>query len=79
VSTPYLRILPEDSSLTGHLTGRMAWIMVSTGVLKQIGEDQVAHTRLSRVYVGHHPSGVLFQIMLVSLASRLTSFMGKAT
>ncbi len=42
---------------------RIAWMMVSTGILKQIGDDQVAHTRLSKVYVGGHPSGVFFQMM----------------
>jgi hypothetical protein len=41
----------------------MAWIMVSTGTLKQIGEDQLAHTRLSKVYTNFHPSGMMFQIM----------------
>lgn len=42
---------------------RLAWIMVSTGTLKQVGEDSVAHTRLSKVYAKRHPSGMLFQIM----------------
>lgn len=55
--------LPEASPLTGHLAGRLAWGMVSTGTLRQVGEDEVAHTRLSKVYVNRHASGILFQIM----------------
>jgi len=41
----------------------MAWMMVATGFLNQIGEDQVAHTRLSKLYVYGNPQGVFFQIM----------------
>jgi hypothetical protein len=37
--------------------------MVATGTLQQIGEDRLAHTRLSKVYGGYHPSGIMFQIM----------------
>jgi hypothetical protein len=37
--------------------------MVATGTLSQIGEDLIAHTRLSKVYSGYHPSGIMFQIM----------------
>jgi hypothetical protein len=52
---------PHHHQLTSP--ARMAWIMVSTGVLEQIGEDQIAHTRLSKVYTNYHPSGIMFQVM----------------
>lgn len=41
----------------------MCWILVSTGILKQIGEDHVAHTKFSHIYTGDNPQGAFFQIM----------------
>ncbi|OAP63925.1 hypothetical protein AYL99_03152 [Fonsecaea erecta] len=45
------------------LVTRMAWMMVATGFLHQIGEDRVAHSRLSKLYVSGNAQGVFFQIM----------------
>ena len=41
----------------------MAWMLVATGMLAQIGEDRVAHTRLSKIYVDGNAQGMFFQIM----------------
>lgn len=41
-------------------------MLVSTGVLEQVGEDHVVHTEQSKVYRDFHPSGVMFQMQLVS-------------
>ncbi|KIW62740.1 hypothetical protein, variant [Phialophora macrospora] len=45
------------------LITRMAWMMVATGFLRQIGEDRVAHSRLSELYASGNAQGVFFQIM----------------
>ncbi|OAL18498.1 hypothetical protein AYO20_11745 [Fonsecaea nubica] len=45
------------------LVTRMAWMMVATGFLHQIGENRVAHSRLSKLYVSGNAQGVFFQIM----------------
>ena len=42
---------------------RFLWMLVSTGLLVQEGEDHVAHTRLSKIYVTNNPQGAFFQIM----------------
>jgi hypothetical protein len=42
---------------------RFLWMLVSTGFLKQVGEDHIAHTRLSKIYVDGNPQGAFFQIM----------------
>ncbi|OQV07915.1 hypothetical protein CLAIMM_12269 [Cladophialophora immunda] len=49
--------------MTDRLQARMAWMMVATGFLHQIGEDRVAHSRLSKLYVSGNAQGVFFQIM----------------
>lgn len=38
-------------------------MLVSTGMLKQNGEDRVAHSRFSKIYVTGNPQGAFFQIM----------------
>lgn len=40
-------------------------MLVSTGILKQIGEDRVAHTKFSPVYAHSVPQGIFFKIMCV--------------
>jgi hypothetical protein len=35
------------------------------GFLEQIGEDRIAHSRLSKLYVYGNPQGNFFQIMYV--------------
>lgn len=42
---------------------RLAWMLVATGVLEQVGESSVAHTKFSRIYVGQNAQGQFFQIM----------------
>ncbi|KAK3393405.1 S-adenosyl-L-methionine-dependent methyltransferase [Podospora didyma] len=37
------------------LITRLAWVLVGTGILKQVGADQVAHTAKSPVYIGFNP------------------------
>jgi hypothetical protein len=61
-------LISRSSPSLFHITSakspaRMAWIMVSTGVLEQVGDDHIAHTRLSKVYTNYHPSGLMFQVM----------------
>jgi len=55
--------LADSLGLEETLITRIAWMMVATGFLNQIGEDQVAHSRLSKSYVHGNPQGVFFQIM----------------
>jgi len=38
-------------------------MLVATGMLKQIGEDQVAHSKFSKIYANKNPQGIFFQIM----------------
>lgn len=57
------------------LTGRFASMIVSTGVLRQIGEDHVAHTKLSPIYANNVPQGMFFQIMYVPGACLVTAQM----
>jgi hypothetical protein len=45
------------------LLARVAWMMVATGWLKQIGEDHVAHTENSKVYCNSTPSAAMFQVV----------------
>ncbi|OJD29220.1 o-methyltransferase [Diplodia corticola] len=45
------------------LLRRFAWVLVSTGVLRQIGDDCVAHTKFSPIYANDVPQGKFFQIM----------------
>lgn len=42
---------------------RIAWMMVATGTLKQIGEDKVAHTETSKINTKSQAPGVMFQVM----------------
>ncbi|KAK7723388.1 hypothetical protein SLS57_004582 [Botryosphaeria dothidea] len=44
------------------LLRRMAWMLVSRGVLKQGGEDRVAHTKFSEIFVTGDPRGVWFKL-----------------
>lgn len=50
-------------------TGRFAWMLVSTGVLKQVGEDRVAHTKFSPIYTNNVPQGLFFKIMYAILTT----------
>ncbi|KAF2669467.1 O-methyltransferase [Microthyrium microscopicum] len=51
--------LDADTSLVR----RIAWVLVSTGTLKQIGTDKVENTTKSMVYVNNDSNGMMFQIM----------------
>ncbi|KAM0270457.1 hypothetical protein ACHAQH_009398 [Verticillium albo-atrum] len=56
-----------------QLVIRFAWIMVSTGLLEQIGEDRVAHTEKSRQITQHGPLRSMWSLMFDN------SFMGSAS
>ncbi|KAB2571908.1 O-methyltransferase hmp5 [Lasiodiplodia theobromae] len=69
-----LEHIPQDGSISyadlaakvdaeEPLLRRFASMLVSTGVLRQIGEDRVAHTKLSPIYANNVPQGMFFQIM----------------
>lgn len=69
-----LEHIPSDGSISYQdlaakvgaeepLLRRFAWMLVSTGILKQIGEDRVAHTKFSPVYAHSVPQGIFFKIM----------------
>ncbi|TDZ16416.1 Methyltransferase fsa4 [Colletotrichum orbiculare MAFF 240422] len=63
----YDRIPAEGSVSYAELAGaveaeeslirRIGGVLTSTGILQQVGDDAVAHTRRSRVYVDGHPAG----------------------
>lgn len=38
-------------------------MLVATGMLKQVGEDRVAHSRFSKTYISNNPQGKYFQIV----------------
>jgi len=61
------------SMLTRNLA-RLAWVLVSNGLLKQVGEDQVAHTPRSKFFVDASPVGLIYQIGLVIIRNALLSF-----
>ncbi|KAG7110313.1 hypothetical protein HYQ44_020316 [Verticillium longisporum] len=56
-----------------QLVLRFAWIMVSTGLLEQIGEDRVAHTERSRQITQYGPLRSMWSLMFDN------SFMGSAS
>ncbi|KAJ6057615.1 O-methyltransferase [Penicillium canescens] len=60
------------------LVNRIAWVLVATGILDQIGEDRVTHTARSKIYLKDDPFGKLFIIMidngLVPFASLMKYF-----
>ena len=56
----------EDTNLKLSLltqADRFCWMLVATGILQQNGEDRVAHTRFSKIYVDNNPQGAFFRIM----------------
>ncbi|KAK1526876.1 O-methyltransferase [Colletotrichum paranaense] len=44
---------------------RLAWMLNSTGILKQVGEDAVAHTGKSKMFINDNPDGDLTRIVFV--------------
>ncbi|KAJ3939319.1 uncharacterized protein N0V96_010767 [Colletotrichum fioriniae] len=42
---------------------RLAWMLNSTGILKQVGEDAVAHTEKSTMFINDNPDGDLTRIV----------------
>ncbi|PNY29510.1 Demethylsterigmatocystin 6-O-methyltransferase [Tolypocladium capitatum] len=45
------------------LITRLAAVLVSTGVLTQVGDDQLAHTRVSATYVSGNPMAAIVQMI----------------
>lgn len=45
------------------LVVRLAWMLNSTGILKQVGDDGVTHTENSKIFLDDNPDGDLTQIM----------------
>ncbi|KAK1497742.1 O-methyltransferase [Colletotrichum abscissum] len=48
-----------------QLLVRLAWMLNSTGILKQVGEDAVAHTEKSKMFINDNPDGDLTRIVFV--------------
>ncbi|KAJ0323083.1 hypothetical protein COL5a_008531 [Colletotrichum fioriniae] len=46
-----------------QLLVRLAWMLNSTGILKQVGEDAVAHTEKSTMFINDNPDGDLTRIV----------------
>jgi hypothetical protein len=44
------------------LLARLCWFLVATGMLKQEGADQIAHTARSRAYASVNPLSAMLQI-----------------
>ncbi|KAK8244357.1 O-methyltransferase [Phyllosticta capitalensis] len=55
--------LAEKVDAEEPLLRRMAWMLVATEMLQQVGEDHVAHTKFSKIYRNKDPQGIFFQIM----------------
>ncbi|KAK7545449.1 O-methyltransferase-domain-containing protein [Phyllosticta citricarpa] len=55
--------LAERVDAEEPLLRRMAWMLVATGMLQQVGADHVAHTKFSKIYRNKDPQGIFFQIM----------------
>ncbi|KAK7542626.1 O-methyltransferase [Phyllosticta citribraziliensis] len=55
--------LAEKVDAEEPLLRRMAWMLVATGMLQQVGADHVAHTKFSKIYRNKDPQGIFFQIM----------------
>ncbi|OHE94952.1 O-methyltransferase [Colletotrichum orchidophilum] len=48
-----------------QLLVRLAWMLNSTGILEQVGEDGVAHTEKSKMFINDNPDGDLTRIVFV--------------
>ncbi|KAK1657787.1 O-methyltransferase [Colletotrichum godetiae] len=48
-----------------QLLVRLAWMLNSTGILRQVGEDAVAHTEKSKMFINDNPDGDLTRIVFV--------------
>ncbi|KAK1622379.1 O-methyltransferase [Colletotrichum phormii] len=48
-----------------QLLVRLAWMLNSTGILKQVSEDAVAHTEKSKMFINDNPDGDLTRIVFV--------------
>ncbi|KAF9871862.1 O-methyltransferase [Colletotrichum karsti] len=67
-------IIPERGTITFNglakklsadvsLIRRITWVLVAGGTLRQHGEDQIAHTSVSRQYLPGTPDGLLLQMI----------------
>lgn len=43
--------------------GRLAWVLVSSGMLRQVDDDKIAHTEKSREYLPGTPNELLLHMM----------------
>ncbi|GKT46256.1 methyltransferase fsa4 [Colletotrichum spaethianum] len=48
------------------LIKRLSWVLISSGILNQVGEDTIAHTEKSKSYLSETPSAVLLHMMQVT-------------
>ncbi|KAK3382753.1 S-adenosyl-L-methionine-dependent methyltransferase [Lasiosphaeria ovina] len=55
--------LAEKVNADVILLVRLAWILVATGVLEQIGTDRIAHTRKSKIYIGTNPVTAMVRLI----------------
>ncbi|CCF43145.1 hypothetical protein CH063_12935 [Colletotrichum higginsianum] len=64
--------LAEKLEADVSLIRRLSWVLISGGILTQIGDDKVAHNEKSKLYLSGTPDEVLFHMMQVftSLAPR---------
>ncbi|KAK5988975.1 Methyltransferase fsa4 [Cladobotryum mycophilum] len=54
--------LAERLGADVELVTRMAWVLVSNGILSQVGNDQVTHTQASLVFASVNPLSALTQM-----------------
>ncbi|OHW97709.1 o-methyltransferase [Colletotrichum incanum] len=78
-------LIPLDKSISyAHLAKkleadvslirRLSWVLVSGGILNQVGEDKVAHTDKSKLYLLGTPNELLLHMMQVSIALKLPEY-----
>ncbi|KAK2028657.1 O-methyltransferase [Colletotrichum zoysiae] len=71
-------LIPMDDSvpyayLAGHLVAdvslirRLSWVLISGGILTQVGEDRVAHTERSKSYLSDTTNELLLEHILTSM------------
>ncbi|KAK1725187.1 O-methyltransferase [Colletotrichum acutatum] len=69
-----LDMIPSEGSITyadlaqrlsadEPLLRRLAWVLVSSGMLRQVGKDKIAHTEKSRQYLPGTPDELLLHMM----------------
>lgn len=48
--------------MPNRVAGRLSGILVATGVLEQVGSDQISHTAMSLIFTRDDPAGAMYEI-----------------